>query len=118
MMGLNFGGGFEFVVIYLWMLLLYIVLIVVMLFFVNLCYILMGVVFELYIWCLLCCCVFVVLFFMCDESWVMLFVDVCECLVMYISVFYYVGICMGFYLMWILMMMFGVVVGLMIGNVE
>lgn len=43
MIGFNFVGGLEFVVVELWILLLYIVLIVVIIVLVNSCYLLMGV---------------------------------------------------------------------------
>lgn len=53
---------------------------------------------------------------MCDESWVLGVVDVCWC-VFGFSLVYYLGVLVGLYMVWVVCIVFGVIIGLLLGDI-
>jgi 4-azaleucine resistance transporter AzlC len=122
MTGLNFAGGSEFAAVKLWSSPPHLLLIAAMTFLVNSRHLLMGAALAPYIKHLPKRKAFPALFFMCDESWALGMADarkreaagVRYCF----SLPYYLGVCAGMYLTWVLFTALGASLGPTIGDVE
>ncbi len=122
MTGLNFAGGSEFAAIQLWTSPPHILLIAAITFLVNSRHLLMGAALAPFIRHLSKRKAFMTLFLMCDESWALGLADAKRRQVKGVnpalSLTYYMGVAIPFYLAWILFTTFGAVFGPMMGDLR
>jgi 4-azaleucine resistance transporter AzlC len=116
MTGLNFGGGSEFAAVELWTSPPNVLLIVAITFLVNSRHLLMGAALAPLIRHLPKRKAFLVLFFMCDESWAMGLADARKSGTS-LSLGYYFGVSLGLYLTWVAFTTVGALVGPVLGDV-
>ncbi len=116
MTGLNFGGGSEFAALALWTSPPHIALIVAVTLLVNSRHLLMGAAFAPLMRGLSRRKAFLVLFFMCDESWAMGLDDARRNRTA-LNTGYFFGVAVGLYSSWIVFTTVGAVVGPVLGDV-
>ncbi|KLT72601.1 branched-chain amino acid ABC transporter permease [Neisseria arctica] len=120
MAGLNFAGGSEFAAVGLWQHPLPIVLILAVTFMINTRHILMGAALAPYIRHMPMKKVLPLLFVMTDESWAMAFADINRRKAAGLpafSLFYYWGVSIALYVVWIIFTTLGTAIGPSLGNI-
>lgn len=118
MAGINFAGGSEFVALSIWSFPPQILLIILTTFLVNSRHILMGAALTPYLKGLPNYKVFSTLFFMCDETWAMGFMEIKRSTHKLFNYPFYLGACTGIYLTWLLSTAIGALLGPLFGDIR